>query len=99
MMVFNNIKQWADDRNLIQGASKQAQFIKLAEELGEVAECIAKVLPVEETKKELGDMLVVITILAAQYGLSVDECANAAYEKIKHRKGRMVDGVFIKDGD
>lgn len=99
MTVFNNIKQWADDRNLIQGASKQAQFIKLAEELGEVAECIAKALPVDETKKELGDMLVVITILAAQHGLSVDECANAAYEKIKHRKGRMVDGVFIKDGD
>ena len=99
MTAFDNIQRWANDRNLIQGASKQAQFIKPAEELGEVAECIAKSLPVEETKKELGDMLVVITILAAQHGLSVDECANAAYEKIKHRKGRMVDGVFIKDGD
>lgn len=99
MTAFNNIRQWANDRNLIQGSNKQAQFIKLAEELGEVAECIAKALPAEETKKEIGDMLVVLTIIAAQHGLTIDECANAAYEKIKHRKGRMVDGVFIKEGD
>ena len=97
--VFANIKQWADDRNLVEGATKHAQFLKLAEELGEVAECIAKGKPVSETQSEIGDMLVVLTILAAQHGLTIDQCANAAYEKIKHRTGRMLNGVFVKDGD
>ena len=97
--VFANIADWAKARNLIEGSTPQAQFIKLAEELGEVAECIAKGLSQDELKKELGDMLVVITILSEQHGLSTTECAAAAYEKIKNRKGRMQNGVFIKEGD
>ena len=95
--VFSNIADWAQARNLIEGSTPQAQFIKLAEEQGEVAECIAKGLSKDELKKELGDMLVVITILAEQHGLSTNECATAAYEKIKHRKGRMQDGIFIRE--
>ena len=95
--VFANIADWAQAHNLIEGSTPQAQFIKLAEELGEVAECIAKGLSQDELKKELGDMLVVITILAEQHSLSTTECATAAYEKIKYRKGRMQDGVFIQE--
>ena len=95
--VFANIADWAQARNLIEGSTPQAQFIKLAEELGEVAECIAKGLSQDELKKELGDMLVVVTILAEQQGLSTNECATAAYEKIKNRKGRMQNGVFIRE--
>ena len=97
--VFTNIADWAKARNLIEGSTPQAQFLKLAEELGEVAECIAKGLSQDELKKELGDMLVVITIIAEQHGLSTNECATAAYEKIKHRKGRMQNGVFIREVD
>ena len=99
MTIFKKIEQWAEARNLINGATRQAQFMKLAEELGEVAECLAKGLPLDELKKEIGDMIVVLTILAAQSGTDVESCAVAAYDKIKHRTGRMVDGVFIKDGD
>lgn len=99
MNNFDLITQWASDRNLIEGSNPNAQFLKLAEELGEVAECLAKGLPLDELKKELGDMLVVLTILAAQYGLSIDECAEAAYEKIRHRKGVMREGVFIREPD
>ena len=99
MTIFKQIEQWANARNLIHGATRQAQFMKLAEELGEVAECLAKGLPLDELKKEIGDMIVVLTILAAQSGTDVEACAVAAYDKIKHRTGRMVDGVFIKDGD
>jgi len=55
--------------------------------------------PTGELEKEIGDMIVVLTILAAQNGLRFDDCANAAYHKIKDRKGRMENGVFIKQGD
>ena len=29
----------------------------------------------------------------------MDECLKVAYEDIKDRKGKMVDGVFVKEGD
>ena len=36
--VYDKIEEWAIERNLIDGSTSQAQFVKLAEELGEVCE-------------------------------------------------------------
>lgn len=90
------IRKWANDRNLIEGATSQAQTVKLFEEGGEVAHAVARG-DREALKDGIGDMIVVLTILAAQNGLTVEECVAAAYDEIKDRTGRMVDGVFIKD--
>ena len=32
------------------------------------------------------------------YHLDIDDCVKAAWDKIKDRKGRMIDGVFVKEG-
>ena len=98
MRVFKSIEQWASDRNLIEGSSPQAQFVKLAEEFGELAEGIAKgrnALVLDS----IGDMIVVLTVIAKQYNTSIEECSNLAYAEIKDRKGRMIDGIFIKESD
>ncbi|WP_395138391.1 hypothetical protein [Schlegelella aquatica] len=47
----------------------------------------------------VGDVLVTLVILCAQKGLTVEQCLAAAYEEIKDRRGRMVDGIFIKEAD
>lgn len=94
--TINNIVKWAQKRNLIKGATPQAQMLKLFEEGGELAHAIARgKLP--EAKDAIGDMVVVLTILAEQLGLNIEDCADAAYNEIKDRKGRMVDGIFIKE--
>lgn len=95
---FEKIRNWAQDRNLIEGATPQSQFVKLIEEVGELASGIAKGRK-EVVVDGIGDAVVVLTILAAQHGVSIEQCINAAWEEIKDRKGRMVNGVFIKDGD
>jgi hypothetical protein len=71
--VFDLIRQWGSDRNLILGATPQAQFVKLCEEFGEVT------LGMEEDnyaeiKDGLGDTAVVLTILASQMGTTIEEC-------------------------
>ena len=90
------IRKWANDRNLIEGATSQAQTVKLFEEGGEVAAAVARGNR-DALKDGIGDMVVVLVILAAQNGLTFEECVAAAYEEIKDRKGRMVDGVFIRE--
>lgn len=161
------VRQWAVDRNLIEGSTPEAQCIKLIEEYGELARGIAKK---DEAliKDSIGDTLVVCIILAAQLGsdsFSIDklifertaldvpdvsekivvrgatelgaisyfinvtnrdidrcigniyalcdtlaeiaylhkwslvDCLMAAYNEIKDRKGRCVDGIFIREGD
>jgi hypothetical protein len=39
----------------------------------------------------------VLTILAAQKDLEIEECVVHAWHEIKDRKGRMVDGIFQKE--
>lgn len=96
MELFEKIENWAHDRNIIHGATRQAQMLKLTEELGELAGGIAKQKD-DVVKDSIGDCMVVLTILAAQSGLTVEECLKHAYNEIKDRKGRMVNGVFIKE--
>ena len=36
---------------------------------------------------------------ADYFDLDFDECVKAAWDEIKDRKGRMIDGVFVKEGD
>lgn len=94
--IFNKIVNWAEDRNLIKGASRQAQMLKLTEEVGELAAGIAKVKE-DVVKDSIGDCVVVLTIIAAQSGLHIEDCINAAYNEIKDGKGKMVDGVFVRE--
>ena len=91
------IKQWAIDRNL-HTADPTKQMLKLVEEFGELGEAMAKGnggLFVDA----IGDMYVVMTILAMQKGFGIEDCINDAYNEIKDRKGKMIDGVFVKESD
>lgn len=96
MIYAERIRQWAHDRNLIEGSTVQAQFVKLIEEIGELAEAIAKGKD-EQFLDSIGDAFVVLTILAAQKGMDIEECIAFAWDEIRDRKGKMVDGVFIRD--
>lgn len=98
MSRFDDIVAWADQRNIIDGASMQTQFVKLIEEVGELAEGIAKGRP-EAIVDGIGDAVVVLTILAAQAGTNISDCIETAWNEIKDRKGRMVNGTFVKESD
>lgn len=90
------IQNWAWDRNLIDGSTPNAQMLKLMEEVGELAGGVCKD-KADVIKDSIGDVFVVLTIIAAQMGWSIEECVQAAYAEIKDRKGRMVQGVFVKE--
>ena len=96
MVVFALIRQWAAARNLIEGSTPDRQLVKLFEEAEELEEAIWSNNQ-EEYIDAIGDCVVVLTIMAAQRGLNIEDCIGAAYEQIKDRKGRMVDGIFVKE--
>lgn len=91
------IKKWAKDRGLDKSDPK-AQMVKLLEELGELANGINKERQ-EQIVDSIGDVYVVLTILSMQLGLDVENCIYMAYQEIKDRKGKMIDGVFVKEED
>ena len=98
MRHFEDIRNWGHARNIIHGATPHAQFVKLIEEIGELAEGIAKNRP-DLIFDGIGDAVVVLTILAAQHNVDIEHCIQLAWNEIKDRKGQMVNGVFVKESD
>ena len=96
--VFDKIRRWGKDRNFYGegGATVQSQFVKLAEEMGELAGNIARG---KDCIDDLGDMVVVLTHIAKLQGKTIEECIEHSYNDIKDRKGQFREGSFIKEAD
>lgn len=93
--LIDKVKQWHHDRNLIEGSTDLQQFNgKLLEEVKELETNILLSQPIAD---DIGDILVVLINIATRNNLSLSECLQVAYDDIKDRKGKMVDGVFIKE--
>jgi NTP pyrophosphatase (non-canonical NTP hydrolase) len=90
------IVEWHHDRNLIDGSTDKDQLAKLIQEMGELSDNICKGRDVAD---DIGDMIVVLLNIAERNGLLMMECMEQAWNDIKDRKGRMVDGVFVKEED
>lgn len=155
MKEFELIREWAEERNLIEGSDPQTQMLKLYEEFGELTGGIAKqnhevivdsigdvvvvlcvlsaqlnlpfrkgphmTMPVEiksivcgigaqigllssairnesgNGKKEIPFITGMLQFLCIQLGIDFEHCVKTAYSEIKDRKGKMLDGVFIKE--
>ena len=93
---FEAIRQWAIERGIYTNGDPKTQYIKLQEEAGELAKAILK-NDEKEFIDAIGDCVVVLTNLAALKGFTIEECINSAYEEIMNRKGKMINGTFVKE--
>jgi len=93
---FDLIREWADERGLYENGDTKTQALKLVEEVGETCRAILKE-DFEEVVDGIGDCVVVLVNLAELQGVSIEACIAAAYEEIKGRKGKMVNGTYKKD--
>ena len=91
-----NIAQWHHDRNLIDGSTDKDQYMKLIQEAGELSDSLCKE---KDIRDDIGDIMVVLINIMVRNNLTMNECLSIAYDDIKDRKGKMIDGIFVKDGD
>lgn len=92
--LIYKIRQWHHDRNLIEGANDKDQLAKLIQEVGELSSSICEQ---KDVRDDIGDIIVVLINIAERNNITIAECLQQAYEDIKDRKGKMVDGIFIKE--
>jgi hypothetical protein len=65
--------------------------------MGELCDAEVKGLA-EDAKDGVGDVLVCLIIYCGMKNWSIRQCLDMAYNEIKDRKGRMLQGgVFIKE--
>lgn len=93
-MIDDLIREWGREKGI---NNPDKQTLKLVEEVGElVSEICHGRYDSDEVKDALGDIQVVLIILADILGLDLFECKQIAYDVIKKRTGKTVDGCFIK---
>ncbi|HAP5949841.1 TPA: hypothetical protein J0402_000782 [Enterococcus faecalis] len=91
------VEEWAREKNL-DIAEPEKQMLKVIEEVGEVAAALARNNK-NDLRDGIGDVVVTLVILAMQNDMDLYECLNQAYNEIKDRKGKNVNGVFVKEAD
>ena len=94
--MFDYIREWAEARGLYKNGDPKTQALKLTEEVGETCRALLKE-DGPEVIDGIGDCVVVLTNLAELQGVSIEECIDKAYNEIKNRKGKMVNGTYKKD--
>ena len=96
LKMFENIRQWAESRGLYDKGNTIVQYVKLQEEAGELAQALLN-NDHDEINDAIGDMVVVLTNLAHLHGTHIETCIADAYNVISKRKGKMINGTFVKD--
>mgnify|MGYP000414380838 CR=1 FL=1 len=94
--MTEKILEWAAARSLLNPDNASKQMVKLMEEVGELSSALLKSNKPEQ-EDAIGDIQVVLIILSAQLGIDYKASLESAYEVIKNRKGKTVDGTFIKE--
>ena len=94
---FDLIRSWAEDRGIYAEGNSHTQYVKLMEEAGELAAALLN-KDAYEINDAIGDMVVVLTNLAALEGMQVENCIDSAYNEIASRTGVMHNGTFVKTG-
>lgn len=96
--LIPKIYEWAKERG-IDHADPRVEFMKMAEELGELSGAFNK----EQTDKlidSIGDLQIALLIFCRLVGVDHQAALNAAYQEIANQTGKTTDdGVFIKSRD
>ena len=101
MKTFEELQEkvliWAMEKDILSNDNHPKQLMKVFEEqLGELSGAILKRNRIEE-EDAFGDLMVTVIILACQRDIDLVVELKNAYNTIKNRVGKTVDGTFIKE--
>lgn len=110
--MIDNVRQWGVDKGitgLTGKATLLSQLEKTQEELIETRDAAVRLVSRRNSAAEvhaylrdiedgIGDQVVTLILAAELAGLRFEHCLERAYNEIKNRTGKMVNGQFVKDG-
>lgn len=103
-VVLIGLELQMNNGNQIEANPREMELLQLVANLGDLAHKLFRHIFQNETKtpEVRSELLLLhshIHALAIHSGTNADECLQVAYDEIKDRKGKMIDGVFVKEAD
>ena len=101
MIIYCQQKRYPETKELFEIKAKLFKLLKLlnindAEILDYIAKCI---LDTRITVECMQDVVTILACMAEHLDTNLKECLQSAYDVIKDRRGKMVNGVFVKESD
>ncbi len=102
------VLEWANDKDLLHEENADKQFMKFIEEVFEFKKEMDNELSyndpyvdeaVDRLKDEMGDIFVTLIILCEDLEIDPVVCLEMAYKKISKRRGKTINGTFVKSED
>lgn len=104
-ILINNVRDWGYDKGILAEYKdyelptiRMAQAKKTYEELHELYDAINSNNRAE-AKDAIGDIIVTLIMQAELWDTGIGSCLLGAYDVIRKRKGKMVDGQFVKEAE
>lgn len=99
--LIEKVKIWGAEKGITHNGNdvrfmRTKQADKTDEELYELFEAIVAG-DREEAKDAIGDIIVTLIMQAEWWDTDIEECLELAYNVISKRKGKMIDGQFVKE--
>ncbi len=110
---FSDIREWASAKGIYQNGDIKTQYIKLQEECGELAkaiinndieeiidaigDCVIVLTSIAKFSNNINMPKNNFTGSQLENNITIEQCINSAYNVIKKRNGKMLNGSFIKD--
>jgi NTP pyrophosphatase (non-canonical NTP hydrolase) len=87
---------WAEERGILANSNPLKQYTKTAEESNELLSALLEGND-SETIDAVGDIQVTLILICQMLNIDYDTCLKIALEVIETRKGKMINGVFVKE--
>lgn len=100
-----DVLKWAREKEILFKENISKQLIKFKEEADELIEATLNYIEDDTTENkkaarlEHGDVQVTLALLANMLNSTNGQCFEMAYNKIKNRKGKTINGTFVKEQD
>lgn len=95
--LVDKVWDWFEEHDL---HDPYMQYIKMVEECGELAHELTRGnTDTVEVEDAIGDILVTVIGMCHHLNLDAKECLEMSYNEIKNRKGKVVNGSFVKSGE
>jgi NTP pyrophosphatase (non-canonical NTP hydrolase) len=94
--LTHGVIAWGYEKGILPNPQPLAQFEKTCEEIQELHEAILDNDP-DQVEDAIGDIMVTLIMQCEAWDLTLEDCLEQAYNTIKDRTGKMVNGVFVKD--
>jgi hypothetical protein len=103
-VVLIGMEQQIKNGAQIEASPQDMEFLLLASSLGSMAQKIHKHIMHNETqaplvRPELVSLHSSIQAIAIHNLTTANDCLALAYEEIKDRKGKLIDGIWVKEED